>query len=170
MAEEIYLKSPTADDLPAIADYKAEFCGATVHGGCGLTNATDLRLWLNEVHDKKLQNQKGLVESTTFLAVKKSNNKIVGITNIRHRLSPELLLHGGHIGYSIRPQERKKGYATTMLGLALKYCRQLDIMQVLVTCDADNIGSAKTIKNNGGILQDEILSEGKPLQRYWIKL
>lgn len=79
--------------------------------------------------------------------------------------------HGGHIGNGIRPSERKKGYATKMIGLALEECRKLGIEKVLIVCDKDNIGSAKSIINNGGVLENEIADEdGTIEQRYWIEL
>ena len=63
---------------------------------------------------------------------------------------------GGHIGDGIRPSERRKGYATAMIGLALEECRKLGINKVLMTCDKTNIGSAKSIMNNGGVLESEL--------------
>jgi predicted acetyltransferase len=74
----------------------------------------------------------------------------------------------GHIEYSVRKSERKQGYATEMLALALKECKILGIREVLITCDKDNIASAKTIINNGGKLENEIFNVDKITQRYWI--
>lgn len=75
---------------------------------------------------------------------------------------------GGHIGYGIRPSERRKGYATVLLNLALIKARELGIQRALVTCDRDNIGSAKTIMNNGGVLDSEDEVDGTIIQRYWV--
>ena len=85
--------------------------------------------------------------------------------DIRHRLNDYLLNFGGHIDYSVRKSERQKGYATEMLALALIECMKLNIKRVLITCDKDNIASAKTIINNGGILEGSGIT-----QRYWINL
>ena len=90
--------------------------------------------------------------------------------DIRHRLNDYLLNFGGHIDYSVRKSERQKGYATEMLALALIECMKLNIKRVLITCDKDNIASAKTIINNGGILENEILEGSGITQRYWINL
>ena len=81
-----------------------------------------------------------------------------------------LLNYGGHIGDGVRPSERRKGYATKIIGLALKECQKLNIDKVLLVCDKDNIGSAKSIKNNGAILENEIVKDGKTIQRYWIEI
>ncbi|MBR2176691.1 MAG: GNAT family N-acetyltransferase, partial [Clostridia bacterium] len=94
-----------------------------------------------------------------------------GAVNIRHYLNDYLLKEGGHIGDGIRPSERRKGYATEMVRLALIECKKLGIDRVLMVCDKDNIGSAKSILKNGGVLEDEFLNEyGDIEQRYWIDL
>lgn len=110
------------------------------------------------------------VTASTYLARRKEDCKIVGIIDIRHYLNNYLLLYGGHIGYSIRKSERRKGYAKEMLGLALKKCESLGIDKVLITCDKENPASARTILANGGVLENEIMHEDKLMQRYWIQL
>jgi len=80
------------------------------------------------------------------------------------------LLDGGHIGDGVRPSERRKGYATAMIALALDECRKLGIEKVLMVCNKENTGSAKSIQNNGGVLENEINVEGETVQRYWIQL
>lgn len=92
------------------------------------------------------------------------------ISSIRHRLNEHLLRIGGHIGYGIRPSERNKGYATMQLALALDKAKEMGLTRVLLTCDKYNIGSAKTIINNGGILDSEDIIDGIEIQRYWIEL
>ena len=77
----------------------------------------------------------------------------------------------GHIGDGIRPSERKKGYATEMVRLALIECKKLGIERVLMICDKENIGSAKSIIKNGGVLENEFVnSDGNTIQRYWINI
>ena len=112
----------------------------------------------------------GLVPDSTFFCLDEERNIIVGAVNIRHYLNEYLLVHGGHIGDGIRPSERRKGYATQMVGLALEECKRLGIKKVLMVCDKDNIGSAKSIIKNGGILENEQKEDGKVEQRYWIDL
>ena len=89
---------------------------------------------------------------------------------IRHFLNERLLNYGGHIGDSVRPSERRKGYATEQIRLALEKCKELGIDNVLMDCDKSNIGSAKSIQKNGGILENEIYLENELVQRYWISL
>ncbi len=110
----------------------------------------------------------GLVPDSTFFCLDTDRNIMVGAVNIRHFLNESLLLNGGHIGDGVVPSERRKGVATAMIGLALKECKKLGIEKVLMVCDKNNIGSAKSIINNGGILENEIFVNGVTEQRYWI--
>lgn len=98
--------------------------------------------------------------------------RIIGRSGMRHRLSPSLEIEGGHIGYDIRPSERRKGYGTLILKLMLEKAREFGLSRVLVTCDTDNVASARIIEKNGGIFSGEGTSEltGKPVSRYWITL
>jgi predicted acetyltransferase len=120
-----------------------------------------------EGYSKGIGMQEGYVECSTYWLIKE-NNKVLGAIDIRHRLNDNLLFRGGHIGYGIRPSERKKGYATIMLREALKECKSMKIPRVLITCSKDNLGSARTIINNGGILDSEAVDNGELFQRYWI--
>ncbi len=78
---------------------------------------------------------------------------------IRHKLNESLLKNGGHIGDGVRPSERRKGYATEMIRLALEECKKIGIDRVLMVCYKDNIGSRKSIINNGGVLENELPAE-----------
>ena len=112
----------------------------------------------------------GLVPDSTFFCLDEERDMIVGAVNIRHYLNEGLLRNGGHIGDGVRPSERRKGIATKMIALALEECKKLGIEKVLMVCDRDNIGSAKSIRNNGGVLENEIEVDGVQEQRYWIDL
>ncbi|MBQ8287710.1 MAG: GNAT family N-acetyltransferase [Clostridia bacterium] len=111
-----------------------------------------------------------LVPDSTFFCLDEERGIFVGAVNIRHYLNDRLLRNGGHIGDGVRPSERRKGIATAMIGLALIECNKLGIDRVLMVCDKDNIGSAKSIQRNGGILENEIEVDGVVEQRYWIEL
>lgn len=93
---------------------------------------------------------------------------MIGVIAIRHTLTQKLMFRGGHISYYIRPSQRNKGYASQMLSMALKHCKQLNISQVLITCSKDNIGSIKVIQANGGILESEEQDSCEKFQRYFI--
>ncbi len=112
----------------------------------------------------------GMVPATGFCLV--SGERVVGRASLRHRLNEALLLWGGHIGYAIRPSERRKGYGTAALRLTLIEARPLGLRQVLVTCDSDNVGSQRIIERNGRVLENEVVVPElpKPKLRYWIAL
>lgn len=111
----------------------------------------------------------GLVPDSTFFCLDADRDMVVGAVNIRHYLNEGLLLNGGHIGDGVRPSERRKGIATKMIGLALEECKKLGIERVLMVCDKDNVASAKSIINNGGVLENEVVVDGVVEQRYWIE-
>lgn len=121
-------------------------------------------------HLEVTDDRDGLVPDSTFFCLDEERDIFVGAVNIRHYLNESLLLNGGHIGDGVRPSERRKGVATQMIGLALEECRKLGIDRVLMVCDKENIGSAKSIRNNGGILENEVIVDGVAEQRYWINL
>ena len=112
----------------------------------------------------------GLVPDSTFFCLDEDWDIMVGAVNIRHYLNEALLQSGGHIGDGVRPSERKKGIATQMKGFALQECKNLGIDRVLMVCDKDNVGSAKSIMKNGGVLENEVVVEDCVEQRYWIAL
>jgi predicted acetyltransferase len=98
--------------------------------------------------------------------------RIVGRVTIRHQLNAFLLRVGGHIGYVVVPEFRRRGYATEILRQALEIARQrFGLERVLVTCDDDNIGSMRTIEKNGGVLEDIVTGAdlATPKRRYWIE-
>lgn len=127
--------------------------------------------WLEDTNkiEKKETCPNDLVPAHTFFLTDQ-NGRFLGAINIRHYLNDYLLNFGGHIGYGIRPSERGRGYATKMLELALPVAKELGIDKVLIICDKVNIGSAKTIMNNGGILENEVKEDNEITQRYWINL
>lgn len=112
----------------------------------------------------------GRVPDSTFFCLDEKRDIFVGAVNIRHYLTEEMLLNGGHIGDGVCPSERRKGIATQMIGLALEECRKLGIRKVLMVCDKENIGSARSIQKNGGVLENEVTVNGVTEQRYWIEL
>jgi len=110
------------------------------------------------------------VPGITYFCLDSSRNRFVGAVNIRYRLNLSLLWNGGHIGDGIRPSDRRKGYGTQMIGLALEKCREYGMRRVLMVCDKNNVASAGSIQKNGGVLKNEPVIDGVTEQRYWIEL
>jgi predicted acetyltransferase len=112
----------------------------------------------------------GWVPSTTWFW--EDAGELQGVISLRHRLTPALEEYGGHIGYSVAPSSRRRGVATAMLRGALGRCRALGVTRTLLTCDADNPGSARTIERNGGRLEREAWHEGmqRATRWYWIEV
>ena len=109
------------------------------------------------------------VPSHTYLAIRKKDNRIVGVIDLRHHIDhPILGTWGGHCGYSVRPAERGKGYAKEMLRLNIMNAAKLGIERMLVTCDEGNIASEKTILANGGVFEKTIEVDGVIMKRFWI--
>lgn len=172
--DELIFTNPSLRFKNEIEEYKAEFsCYCErAHGAAYLSDYDDIDEWLavSEKNSHKDTVLEGKVVSTQYLVIRKSDDRIIGMINIRHELNDSLMKIGGHIGYSVRKSERRKGYAKKMLKMALEDCKNLGINKVLITCDKDNIASASVIKANGGILKNEITEEGNIVQRYWIEL
>ena len=116
--------------------------------------------------------EKGKVPDLTYFYVREEDDTIVGMVNIRLALNDFLRTEGGHIGYSVRPTERRKHYATQMLKEALTVLLTIGVNEALVSCDKDNIASSGVILNCGGTLKREFYSETfeEYIQMYEIKL
>lgn len=154
--------------------YRAECLEAgdnSLAGTAGLAEAGSFAAWLAAVRRNRWEETAlpGMVPATTLLAVRPEDGRLVGMIDIRHRLNDYLLQFGGHIGYSVRPSQRRQGYAKEMLRQGLARCREMGLARVLVTCNRDNRASARTILACGGVLEDE-REDGGVTQRYWIAL
>ena len=165
----IIFKEPIGVSFQQIEDYKNEFIlnNETIHGAAKLTELSTNE-WVKFVENTKYKETvtPGFVTAHTFFA--SDNNKIVGIINARHELNDYLLNFGGHIGYSVRKSERRKGYAKAMLSYTVDFLFSLGLEKVLITCDKNNIASKRTIESCGGILENEVIEESRITLRYWI--
>lgn len=176
MEERLKLVFPSEEYKEQIQEFVDEFKRNgenVIHGSGSIEKVESFEEWLQKVNDdlsKEKSEAKGRVQAMQYLAVRKEDNKIIGVIQIRYRLNEHLYNLGGHIGDSIRPSERNKGYSTEMIGLALKEAKKLGIGNVLMTCDKENKASARTIIKNGGVLENEVENEGRITQRYWITL
>ena len=94
-----------------------------------------------------------------YWLVDEAHGRFIGEISVRHRLTEALERYAGHIGYGVRASEQGKGYGTLMLKLALDRARELGIKQVLITCDDDNMASARVMEKNGLVLADTIENE-----------
>lgn len=111
------------------------------------------------------------VPSHMYLAVRQSDDKIIGIIDLRHHINhPILETWGGHCGYSVRPSERGNGYAKEMLRLNIQKAKELGIGKLLISCDERNKASEKTIIANHGLFDNYIEVDGTRMKRYWITI
>lgn len=170
------LTEPTTEYARQISEYRREFleAGGSMDGTGSLRRTEDPAAWIQHCEDCKDPDRvpQGLVTATQYLYVREEDRKIVGMIQIRHYFNDYLEKFGGHIGYSVAPSERRKGYASRMLRDVLPECRKLGLDRVLVTCDHDNEGSRKTILNNGGVYDGTVFEpdEKVHLERYWIEV
>jgi len=111
----------------------------------------------------------GFVPHSTFWIVE-DGREVVGVSNLRHRLTESLRLEGGHIGYGVRPSARRRGVAAELLRQTLARAHALDISEALVTCASTNEGSVRTILRNGGRFEGEahVEKRGEIVRRYWV--
>lgn len=172
--EKLKLILPTTAYAEQVIAYRRAFLdtGDSMDGTGSLFRMENPADWLKQCEE--LQREEtvpdGWVPSTQYICVRESDDKLVGMIQIRHCFNEFLEKYAGHIGYSVLPSERRKGYAKWMLGAALPHCRALGLEKVLVCCAENNPGSRKTILANGGVYESTVYlaEDDEHLQRYWI--
>ena len=168
--DELVLIVPSQELKEKILQYKEEhfkYGDTQIHGSGGLAYYDDFDEWLEHINSiRKTDND---IQTSTFFSRRFSDGKLIGCIKIHHTLNDELK-NGGHIAYGIRPSERRKGYATKQLNLILNFAKQSGLQQVVVACDKNNVASAKTAMNCGGILQKEFTEDGVIKQHYSFEL
>ncbi|HEL1567510.1 TPA: GNAT family N-acetyltransferase [Streptococcus suis] len=161
------LRRPTIADKETILEMLAEFekAGSAMDGGF-ISKDVDFEEWIfrNKDYEAGLNLPDGFVPSIQYVSFDQTG-RALGFLSLRLRLNDFLLNKGGHIGYSIRPTERGKGYAKDQLRLGLQEAATKNISKVLVTCLTDNQASRRTIVACGGVLED--VRDG--VERYWIE-
>lgn len=152
------------------ADNESQFAGCL-----SLDTCSSAEEWIEMCRLRNNENtckQTGVdVPSHTYFAIRKSDNKLVGVIDLRHHINhPILGTWGGHCGYTVRPSERGNGYAKEMLRLNLENAKELGIEKILITCHSNNTASEKTILANGGIYEETIVVDRTEIKRYWIDI
>lgn len=172
--EELSLVKPGLDYQEQIEDFRTASLKADprLNGVGGLDDRT-VPEWLK--HLELCENEEtcptGLVPANTWMCVRQMDNRLVGMINLRRNLNDVLLNYGGHIGYSIHPEERGKGYAKAQLRLCLQKARDFGLDRVLLTCEPWNKASSAVIKHCGGVYEDKRTApDGREFERYWIAL
>ena len=172
----VTLRKVQPSDLEAAAEYRAEFlsCDDTMDGCSNLRRFSDMADWYDWICKAEHRETcpPNWVPDSQYICVRNSDGKLVGMLDIRHELNEDCLNLFGNIGYSIRPSERRKGYATIQLCLAKNICKEMGLEKILISCHKENAASAKTIIKNGSVLENEVMDHrnGAILQRYWITL
>ena len=172
--ETLKLVTPDESMIEEIRAYKQSMLDAgSSMDGTGSLRRLDAPDWLLACAMAREGNvPENRVQATQLVCVRESDGRIVGMIDVRHRFNDYLRNYGGHIGYSVRPDERRKGYASWMLSRALSHCREIGLTRVMISCLADNEASRRTILKNGGVYECTVHEphEDVDLQRYWIEL
>ena len=171
--EDIMLVVPTKEHEKDVWEYRQKFLDSGekhIHGSSDLQEFNNFIEWFNFILSEEALARRGWVLATQFIAIRKQDNKMVGMIHVRHNIDNDFLREiGGHIGYSVAPDERRKGYASSMLRLSLDFCREIKIDDIFITCYKDNIGSRKTIENCGFIFEGITEKDGEEYRKYWIR-
>lgn len=170
----IKLVRPTIELKSKALDYRQEHFDNNeliINGSELFDKINSYEEWLEKVNNNsKVETvDPSWVLTDTFFAIREDDDKIIGIIDLRHTLN-EFLKNFGNSGYSVRPSERRKGYATEMLRLLLEYAKECGFKELHLSVERNNISSIKTIKKNGGKLERSFEFEGELADSYLIKL
>jgi predicted acetyltransferase len=172
----VILVKPDLTMKDLLNSYKQEFFDnneMVINGSASIDEYLSIEQWLLLIDSMKDRNNLAKpewVEMSQFVLIDKEKELIIGMINIRHYLNEYLSKFGGHVGYSVRPGQRNKGYAKVMLELAKQYLQEKGLKKILLTCNDTNIASIKTIESCGGLLENKIDKNSSLIRRYWIKL
>ena len=176
--DKLYLEEPTINRKKEAKEYVEEFKKYNEkYSGIGKlkeikNNITyeEYLKYLDNMKDEEYTKKHNDVPQTTYFLVRKSDNKIIGITNLKHYLNEELLECGGHIGYGIRPSERGKAYGKIALSLTLEEAKKINLKEIRVDCLDSNKASVKIIEANKGKKYKSIIKNGDKINLYIIKI
>lgn len=174
-APRVTLIAASADWRERLLPMAQEFVDVGEPGGRGADSPWRLALddfgaYIAAIEDARATPLSGFVAMTTYWLV--AGGELVGQSRLRHELNDDLRIEGGHIGYGIRPSERRKRYGSLALELTLQMARARGLERVLITCDDDNVASRKIIGRSGGLFEGAEKSprSGNLVNRYWISL
>ncbi|TCC51176.1 GNAT family N-acetyltransferase [Kribbella capetownensis] len=166
------LIEPTVDLRASWLESSREW-GTAYQEGSGLWDDDDVTTtegfaaWLERLRHSAEAGPNRLPATTWWIV---EDGTYLGAITLVHELTEKLLEGGGHIGYGVRPSARGRGLASWALAQVLDVARVRGMGRVLVTCDEDNLASARTIERNGGVLEDIRETWLGPTRRYWFKL
>ncbi|MHC4715992.1 MAG: GNAT family N-acetyltransferase [Planctomycetota bacterium] len=171
----IELIDPTVDLEDTFLDMAAEYarCGEDRYQDLPSPQQGGFAAYVQRLHNgaEAIGLPTGHVPGSTYWLVR-GGRRVLGAARLRHHLNESLLAEGGHVGYDVRPSERRKGYGTKLLAMTLEKARAMGLTRLMVSCTSDNVASAKIIRRNGGVFENEVMSPSfrKPLLRFWIEL
>lgn len=165
------LLKPDLSMKEVFEDYLRDFeeHGETAAPAAARMNGKTYENWLEDLRRLETQPTDTLVTGTLYFWFD-DQGTLAGAIALRHTLTEALLRTGGNIGYGVRPSLRRRGHAGAMLAAVLPLARARGMARVLITCNRENIASARTILRSGGVLENEIRDGDRVMQRYWIKL
>lgn len=176
--EKFYLENPSLSRKEEVKEYIEEHFkyNSNIAGDSGLEeDYLNYEEWLKKM--ELFSNQEtcpsDICVGREYFLIREEDNKLVGMINLRWNLNEWMLTNGGHIGYGVRPTERRKGYNKISLYLCLLKAQELGLDKVLLTASDNNLGSVKTIEALGGILENKIPDyedETILMGRYWINV
>lgn len=175
--DNVILVKPDVSYAEEIKSYRKEMlvANSSMDGTGTLRRLDDPLEWLrqNALMENPETVPENKVQATQFVLTDPETGRIYGMLQVRHYLNEYLRNFAGHIGYSVRPTERRKGYAKKMLKQALRYCKEeLGLERVMVSCLVENEASRRTILACGGVFEERVYEhiEDVWLEKYWITL
>lgn len=178
--EKFYLEEPNIERKNEVIEYLNEHVqyNSDINGTGSIDKILEGKTYeecLDRIHkmqDSEYAKSINRCPGKTFFLIRKNDNKLIGMINVRYNLNDAMLRFGGHIGYGIRPTERKKGYNKINLYLGLIEAEKVGLENVMIDCSVTNLGSDKTIKALGGKLERSEIdpSDNELTNVYWISV